>query len=255
MTKNQRPILFIVILLFLRIPLLFLGSFGVISKDLSLVIYLLFTYLFTALFIGKYVDNLEQYYITPTSLIIFLAAPILGILTMPFDPIVYLRGIISLILGGYLIKREYFKFEKFNKLEYRLSNLLVFIAFIFAFILLNKYVLGKNLDLFKINSYEFLDTFAFQLSFAPVSEEPLFRGIMMGEMIKRKTPPAVAIAIQGGIFWFAHIYYANTGLNFWVLHPIISIMLGILVYKGKSITNSMLFHGLVNTLGSLFLRN
>lgn len=154
MTKNQRPILFIVILLFLRIPLLFLGSFGVISKDLSLVIYLLFTYLFTAIFIGKSTDNLEQYYITPASLIIFLVAPILGILTMPFDPTVYLRGIIPLILGGYLIKRE--------------------------------------------------------------------------------TPPAVAIAIQGGIFWFAHIYYANTGINFWILHPVISIMLGILAYKGKA---------------------
>lgn len=255
MTKNQTPILFIIILLFLRIPLLFLGSFGVISKDLSLVIYLLFTYLFTAIFIGKYTDNLKQYYITPTSLIIFLTAPILGILTMSFDPTVYLRGIISLILGGYLIKKGYFKFEKLNKLEYKLSNLLLFIAFIFAFILFNKYVLGKNIDLFKINFFEFIDTFAFQLSFAAVSEEPLFRGIMMGEMIKRKTPPAVAIAIQGGIFWLSHIYYANTGLNFWVLHPIISIMLGILAYKGKSITNSMLFHGVGNTLGSLFLRS
>ncbi len=111
------------------------------------------------------------------------------------------------------------------------------------------------MDLFKINFFEFIDTFAFQLSFAAVSEEPLFRGIMMGEMIKRKTPPAVAIGIQGGIFWFSHIYYANTGLNFWVLHPIISIMLGILAYKGKSITNSMLFHGVGNTLGSLFLRS
>ncbi len=106
MTKNQTPILFIIILLFLRIPLLFLGSFGAISQDISLVIYLLFTSLFTAIFIGKYTDNLEQYYITPTSLIIFLTAPILGILTMPFDTTVYLRGIISLILGGYLIKKD-----------------------------------------------------------------------------------------------------------------------------------------------------
>ena len=54
MLRNLTPMKIIAILLFLRIPVLFMGVFGIISEDIALVMFLIFTYLFTAMFIEKY---------------------------------------------------------------------------------------------------------------------------------------------------------------------------------------------------------
>lgn len=253
MLRNLTPMKIIAILLFLRIPVLFMGVFGIISEDIALVMFLIFTYLFTAMFIEKYSGQLTDYFITPTSIIIFLLAPFFGILTMNDDPTAYIRAIIAIRLVYVLYKKNYFKSTKINKSEYNPLNILLLLIFIGIFIQLEKYIGLSDIRLSELEPRRFVYEFMFQISFAVASEEPLFRGMMMGEMLKRKFRPALAILIQGGIFWFGHIYYINTGLNFWIIHPILAIMLGVIAYKTKSITNSMVFHGMVNSLGSLFL--
>lgn len=254
MSKKLSPLGFVLILLFLRIPLLFMGVYGIISETFSQVVFLVFTYLFTAIFIEKYSDKLEKYFITPSSVIIFILAPFLGIISSSGEPITYIKAIIAGVLGYFLYKKGYFLKIKINKSVYNKRNILLLLVFLSIFIGMENYLGYANINLFKIEPTEFIQTFIFQISFAAVSEEPLFRGIMMGEMLKRKIHPALAILLQGGIFWFGHLYYINTGLNFWIIHPIMAIMLGIIAYKAKSITNSMVFHGICNTLGSLFLK-
>ena len=254
MLRNLTPMKIIAILLFLRIPVLFMGVFGIISEDIALVMFLIFTYLFTAMFIEKYSGQLTDYFITPTSIIIFLLAPFFGILTMNDDPTAYIRAIIAIGLGYLLYKKNYFKSAKINKLEYNPLNILLLMIFIGTFIQIEKFFGLSDIRLQELGPKRFAYEFMFQISFAVASEEPLFRGMIMGEMLKRKIHPALIILTQGGIFWFSHIYYINTGLNFWIIHPILAIMLGVIAYKTKSITNSMAFHGVCNTLGSLFLR-
>lgn len=249
MKKSITPIGTLLILLFLRIPVLFMGTFGIIPEEISLVVFLVVTYLVTAVFIVNYKNELCNYNITRSSVMVFLLAPIFSIMTMEDDPTGYLKSLISIVALIALNSKGYFKSSE-NK-KFKFINIILVLISIGIFIFLQKYILNKSIDVRAINLSEFMSTFFFQISFAAVSEEPLFRGLIMGELMKKDIHPFFIILIQGGIFWLSHIYYINTGLNFWIIHPVVSILLGVVAYYGKSITNSMVLHGLLNTIGNV----
>ena len=58
--------------------------------------------------------------------------------------------------------------------------------------------------------------------------------------------------MQAALFWLGHIYYYNTGINFWLVIPIGSLVLGLVIRKTKSISYSMTTHALINSLGDVF---
>ena len=92
----------------------------------------------------------------------------------------------------------------------------------------------------------------FQLSFAAVMEEPLFRGFLWGSFRQMGIQEGLVCVIQAVLFWLAHIYYYNTGINFWVVIPIGSLVLGLVILKTKSTSYSMATHALINSLGDVF---
>lgn len=86
-----------------------------------------------------------------------------------------------------------------------------------------------------------------QLVYAALSEEPFFRGFLWGALREAGFKPGVSFIVQGALFWLAHLYYLGTyPLSFWIIVPLGAVVLGVLVWVSKSISTSMIAHGLMN---------
>jgi membrane protease YdiL (CAAX protease family) len=57
---------------------------------------------------------------------------------------------------------------------------------------------------------------------------------------------------QAGLFTFSHIYYINTlPISFWIVVPVISLVLGYLVWRSRTIASSMAAHAMMNGSGNV----
>jgi membrane protease YdiL (CAAX protease family) len=92
----------------------------------------------------------------------------------------------------------------------------------------------------------------YHLGFAPVSEEPLFRGFLWGYLRQRKWRETSICLFQSGLFTLAHVYRASQDpLLFWVFIPLSGLLFGWLTWRSRSIAPAILAHGLIN--GSAYL--
>lgn len=81
--------------------------------------------------------------------------------------------------------------------------------------------------------------------FAPIAEELMFRGIIMG-YIKEYLPGAVAIILQALLFGWYHGMIIQSSYAF-----VLGIFLGLIAYKTKSLIPSIILHASINI--SLYL--
>jgi membrane protease YdiL (CAAX protease family) len=96
-------------------------------------------------------------------------------------------------------------------------------------------------------------SFVYQIGYAAVFEEPLFRGFLWGYLRKLNWKDVWIWLIQAGLFTLGHIYYINSyPISFWVIIPAFSLMLGLLVWRSRSIASSMAAHGMMNAAGYAF---
>jgi len=80
-----------------------------------------------------------------------------------------------------------------------------------------------------------------------VMEEVIIRGMIWMSLDALGWRPSWIVIIQALIFWAIHVpYVLSDPFLFWLQIPVISIFLGILVWRYKSITPSALFHILFN---------
>jgi membrane protease YdiL (CAAX protease family) len=87
----------------------------------------------------------------------------------------------------------------------------------------------------------------YHLGFAPINEEPLFRGFLWGMLRQLKLSDGWILVIQTLLFSSAHVYFANQyPLMFWVYIPIAAITFGLLTLHSRSIGPAILTHGLIN---------
>lgn len=85
-------------------------------------------------------------------------------------------------------------------------------------------------------------------------EEVMFRGLLWMFLKKLNFSELKIVVLQAILFWLSHIYYANDNpISFWVIVPISSIVLGIVVWRTRSITSSTIAHILFNTWWALFI--
>lgn len=250
--KDKASLIFVILLLLLRFPLLIAGQFGMIDNTLSAIVFLTGTYLFTGILLCRNISNLHQYHISSIALTIFLVSPILSIISNPSDLSALVRIAMAAVFAAYFIRnRKRIIAVKNDKKSIIFNTLIVFVSVLVTTILFayirgfsgteNTYTLGM-----------LVNGLLFQLSFAAVMEEPLFRGFLWGGFRQLGLSDGLVCFLQAGLFWLGHIYYYNTGINFWVVIPIASIVLGLVVWKTKSITNSMVTHAFMNTLGDVF---
>ncbi len=247
--NKSMSIIAIVVLMLLRFPLLLIGQWGLINEEIAFLIYVIGTYLFTGVFICVNMNNLKDYFITPITIILFVISPVLSWISTPYDPTTYLRIILAIIVCMYLYKRRYVKNIKNYKMGVKISDIVLMLIIIGIAVIMKNHFVGKiGVAEDPLTFKTVFEMWAFQFSYAATLEEPLFRGIILGSLIKRGVNKGNAVLLQGVIFWLAHIYYFNTGINFWLLIPVISILIGLIPIKTESISNSMIVHSLVNTI-------
>lgn len=89
-----------------------------------------------------------------------------------------------------------------------------------------------------------------QFSYAALSEEPFFRGFLWGALRESGFKDRGAFIIQAVLFWLAHVYYLNVyPLSFWFIVPLGAVLFGLLVWLSKSLSTSLIAHGLMNGVG------
>jgi membrane protease YdiL (CAAX protease family) len=92
--------------------------------------------------------------------------------------------------------------------------------------------------------------FLYQLGYAAVTEEPLFRGFLWGFLFKAGWKPVWICLFQAGLFMLGHIYYVTQlPLSFWIIVPVGGLVLGALVWRSKTLASSLAAHAAMNALG------
>jgi membrane protease YdiL (CAAX protease family) len=87
----------------------------------------------------------------------------------------------------------------------------------------------------------------YHLGFAPVNEEPLFRGFLWGYLRRYNWKEVWIWLFQAGLFTLAHVYYANRyPLNFWLFIPGAALVLGLMTWRSRTIAPGILTHALIN---------
>jgi membrane protease YdiL (CAAX protease family) len=88
----------------------------------------------------------------------------------------------------------------------------------------------------------------YQIGYAAIPEEPLFRGFLWGGMKRAGLKDFWILIIQTVAFTFAHIYYLNSArpILYLIIIFINSLCLGILVWKSRLLSSTIAFHGFAN---------
>lgn len=98
-----------------------------------------------------------------------------------------------------------------------------------------------------------LVNFVYQLGYAAVTEEPLFRGFLWGHLREFGWREGWICLFQAGLFAIGHIYYVNKApVSFWFIVPVSALVFGLLAWRSRSIATSMAAHATTNALGALF---
>jgi membrane protease YdiL (CAAX protease family) len=94
-----------------------------------------------------------------------------------------------------------------------------------------------------------LPNFFYQLGYAAVAEEPLFRGFLWGYLQKAGWKNVWIWLFQAGLFVLGHIYYVNTlPISFCVIVPVGTLIFGAIVWRSKTISSSLAAHATMNAL-------
>ena len=89
--------------------------------------------------------------------------------------------------------------------------------------------------------------FLYHLGFAPLNEEPLFRGFLWGTLRQLKWKEIWIWLFQAVLFTLAHIYFASQyPLLFWLYIPGAALLLGLLAWRSRSIAGGILAHAMIN---------
>ena len=92
----------------------------------------------------------------------------------------------------------------------------------------------------------------YQLGYAAALEEPLFRGFLWGALRKLRINEVWVLLIQALIFAGGHFFYLNSehGLLYIAMIFVGALIMGLLVWRTRSLSSSMAFHAFTN--GSAF---
>ncbi len=259
-------------LLVLRIPFEAGMRFFNIEWAWTDTVYQIGTYLLTTFLIWRELDNLAEYHIdTLAVIIIILFKPIQTLILMflafdqhqlafPSIPSLTIWLIAVVFTIGIWRKRS--KLSRVRPINLgwlfigALAGLVTAIVLSFPMSLQESTNISQYLSLksvFKDVLTGLPSGFAYQIGYAAVSEEPLFRGFLWGYLLKLKWRELWIWLFQAGLFTFSHIYLINTHpISFWVIVPIGSLVLGWLVWRSRTVASSMMAHGMVNATGRAF---
>lgn len=254
----------VILLLILRIPYIIAIIYLMpIENQNGAAVYEISTYVLTAFLIWREREKLASFHLDLASLaMIVVLRPVQTLILAYWEvetPLIF-PGIPSLLIWGTAtilvisLWRSHARIPKYSNTFFWvmlgiLTGLLVSIAdnFIsFRSILSN----AKPMSAAVLSSTSI--NLLYHMGFAPINEEPLFRGFLWGLLRQLKWKEGWILIIQTLLFTSAHVYFAEQyPLMFWVLIPLAAILFGLLTMRSRSISAAMLAHGMIN--GSAYL--
>jgi membrane protease YdiL (CAAX protease family) len=89
--------------------------------------------------------------------------------------------------------------------------------------------------------------FLYQLGFAAISEETVFRGFLWGYLRELGWREIWVWLVQAGLFMSAHLYFKDAlPFNFWIVVPVTGLLFGLLAWRSRSIASGMMAHAAYN---------
>jgi membrane protease YdiL (CAAX protease family) len=96
--------------------------------------------------------------------------------------------------------------------------------------------------------------FSYQIGFAAIAEEPLFRGFLWGYLRRLGLKEKWIWPIQALVFMGAHLYFKDAlQFNFWVVVPLSALTFGLIAWKTRSLAPGMLAHAAYNAGAYVFV--
>ena len=260
---NAVSLLLLLGLIILRFPFWITVHYKIMFVSSGLVDFIFYglTYFFTALLIFLKRGSLADYNMGFGAVMIFMAAPCTAILgeaatyksIVRVQPDLWFRASVSICL--FIALTIYHP-----KLRKKSISQIVFwsLAAVIVGICTGPFegiILGFQTSV-RISSHPtigiILYSFFIQLGNAAAIEEPLFRGFLWGLLKKLHWHEWWIWLFQAALFWLGHIYYFGTlNYSFFILVPITALILGLIVWRSRSIGTSMIVHGLINSLGDV----
>ena len=255
-------------LIFIRIPfydgiLFFFHTYRLVWLE---IIFQISTYLLTALFILWERDQLADYYVDRLSLaIIILIKPVETIIRAKFfqgvvpglafpkwpSLMIWLTAIFLVIM----LRRKPLNLPKFRLGSFR--PFLIGIVFGIVSVVLLGYPVSliltkvgnfRNISLIRI----FVTGFLYQLGYAAITEEPLFRGFLWGYLRKSQWKEKWIWLFQAGLFAIAHLHHlrypGRSFISVLVIIPVAALIFGLSTWRTRSIAASMAAHATYNAL-------
>lgn len=252
-------------LLILRIP--FLGGFSLfgIKDDWVDVVFEIGTYFLIIFLIWWERNRLADFHIDALAVIIIIVFKPLSTLILkcwgfslpltfpsPLSLIVFAIAICLVVVGW--AQRSKLSAVSFRGLRWLLIGVGVGLAttfvlgFPFSF-----QIPAQVVNYWQDTWREAPSSFIYQIGYAGVIEEPVFRGFLWGYLLKLGWSDKGIWLFQALLFTLAHMYYINTyPISFWLIIPIGALALGYVAWKSRSIATSMVAHGAMNATGFAF---
>jgi membrane protease YdiL (CAAX protease family) len=255
------------ILLFIRIGILGVGGLRTQSVWWD-ALYQISTYFFAAVFLWWEIKNLKEFHVDllvllilivfkpmQTLILLYWRVPNLP-LTFPSIPALSIWAIaLGLAIACFLRRKDLPRFE-WKSLGF--FGIGTFTGILLAVLLAvpMSYQISQTLTPGQFWIYlrqDGLVSFIYQIGYAGVSEEPLFRAFLWGALRRLGWRDVWIWLFQAGLFILAHMYYfGKFPISMSVIVPVGALALGLVAWKTRSISISLAFHGATNSLGALF---
>lgn len=195
-------------------------------------------------------DNLIVHNIDRTFIYVFIfSALVLSIGTLGVDsPLFFLSFIsyfiISLNLIVNMIKRR-FRYGKTRLLWILLG---IVIGSIIPFIMNLPSIVAGDIKFTNLPVSNVIIVFLNSFSGGALIEEAIFRGFLWGVLRKENMMDLKIWLLQALLFWTAHFRFIDDYFMFWIVTPLIGLVLGWIVWRSRSITASLFAHATFNAI-------
>lgn len=248
--KRKTPIIIILILLITRFSV---GLIQLSAIPLTGVIqsYQGITYLLIIILIWRERRNLEDFNISGLSLLIILLFR--TVLRFSYDQTIYsfildlsFWGISGVLVVRLISRKDVKSFVLHSKeIKWIVFGMLLGLGVGFFQLFFGRADFLGDIQRESLLPLSMVWSFWYQLSNAAINEEPLFRGFLWGYLKRAGWKEIHICLLQASLFWLAHINYYNR-LSFWFTIPFWGLVYGVLVWKSRSISTTMVSHAAYN---------
>ena len=248
-------------LLFLRFPWIMLGKFVFPEEAMEFtVIYELGTYLLTGLLILIERSRLAEYHIDMLALALLLGAPLSVLIGTAMGGYGLPGGqegkavLAGLLLFALVLWRPVLPQQRVEQTALHIGAAVLTGA---ALAVVSGFLLAFQIPSVTEGTAEALSVgrspyaVVYQLDFAAVAEEPLFRGFLWGKLRARGWKESRIWLFQALLFVVGHLYYVGSAnISAFLVVPLGALILGLSAWRTRSVGTSMIAHGITNAFGN-----